>query len=173
VTDEADAISQADKIILPGVGAFRDGMLELESRGLKEPLFKAAQSGKLILGICLGMQLLFDESQEQGQHQGLGLIRGKVHIFNQSGIKIPQIGWNQVEIQKETPLLSKVKNGDYFYFNHSYYCSPDNNEEILALTDYGAPFASAVASGNLFGVQFHPEKSQNLGLLILKNFVEM
>ena len=173
VTDEPGAILKAEKIILPGVGAFDEGMRGLEARGLISPLLEAAQRGILLLGICLGMQLLFNESEEQGHHKGLGLLAGKVVYFKQTGIKIPQIGWNQVQIQKDAALFADIRNGDYFYFNHSYACEPDKGEVIAAHTDYGDSFASAVERGNLFGVQFHPEKSQVLGLKILKNFVEM
>ena len=173
VTDEPKVILQAEKLILPGVGAFEDGMMGLEASGLIPPLLEATQRGIPLLGICLGMQLLFDESEEQGRHKGLGLLKGKVIFFKQPGIKVPQIGWNQVQIQKDTALFTGIKNGDYFYFNHGYYCAPDNSEVVATMTDYGLPFASAVESGNIFGVQFHPEKSQKLGLQILKNFVEM
>lgn len=173
VTDEPDVILQAEKLILPGVGAFKDGMLGLEASGLIPPLLEATRKGKPLLGICLGMQLLFDESEEQGRHKGLGLLEGKVLFFKQPGIKVPQIGWNQVQIQKDTALLTGIQNGDYFYFNHGYYCAPANSEIVATLTDYGLRFASSVESGNVYGVQFHPEKSQKRGLQILKNFVEL
>lgn len=173
VTDDAKSIIQADKIILPGVGAFQDGMDGLESRGLVTPIIEAANAGKLFLGICLGMQLLFEESEEQGHHIGLGLIEGKVKFFDQPDIKVPQIGWNQLQIQnKDTVLLQGIENGDYVYFNHGYYCEPLNPAYVIASTDYGTEFAASVQKHNLFGVQFHPEKSQSIGLKILKNFVE-
>ena len=173
VTDDPEVIMRAEKIILPGVGAFADGMAGLESRGLIAPLLDAAQNGSPLLGICLGMQLLFEESEEQGVHKGLGLLEGKVVFFKGSGRKIPQIGWNQVRLQNDATLFAGIQNGDYFYFNHSYYCTPDNPGIVAAFTEYGISFPSAVERGNLFGVQFHPEKRQKLGLQILKNFVEL
>ena len=173
VTDDANLILQAEKIILPGVGAFQDGMDGLRSRNLVPPIIEAANAGKLILGICLGMQLLFEESEEQGHHTGLGLIEGKVKYFNQPDIKVPQIGWNQLQLeQKETFLLQGIADGDYVYFNHGYYCEPLNPSYVIASTDYGTRFAASVQKNNLNGVQFHPEKSQTIGLQILKNFVE-
>lgn len=173
VTEDANLILQADKIILPGVGAFQDGMDGLRSRDLVSPIIEAANAGKLILGICLGMQLLFEESEEQGHHTGLGLIEGKVKFFNQPDIKVPQIGWNQLQLeQKEAFLLQGIADGDYVYFNHGYYCEPPNPSYVIASTDYGTRFAASVQKNNLNGVQFHPEKSQSIGLQILKNFVE-
>jgi glutamine amidotransferase len=126
-----------------------------------------------MLGICLGMQLLFDESDEKGKHEGLGFVEGKVRQFMKPGVKVPQIGWNQLERQRESQLLAGVQDGAFVYFNHSYFCSPENPETILASTVYGQRFASVVQAGNVFGVQFHPEKSQNVGLKILQNFVGM
>jgi len=173
VTEDADKLLKAEKIILPGVGAFKDGMKGLQTRGLVSTLIETAKLGKPILGICLGMQLLFQESEESGRHQGLGLLSGKVVLFKQTGIKVPQIGWNQVKVKKASLLLEGIEIGDYLYFNHSYYCAPEDPEVVLAVTDYGIPFASVVQNENLFGVQFHPEKSQKIGLKILKNFVEI
>lgn len=173
VTEDEQTIMQAEKIILPGVGAFKDGMKGLQSRELVSALIAAAQKGKPFLGICLGMQLLFEESEEQGHSCGLGLLSGKVVSFKQPGIKVPQIGWNQVEVKKPSSLLKDINNGDYFYFNHSYYCVPEDPGVVLTMTNYGVPFVSAVENGNLYGVQFHPEKSQKVGLKILKNFVEI
>ena len=173
VTDNPQVILGAEKVILPGVGAFADGISGLESCGLVEVVKDAAVQGKPLLGICLGMQLMFDESEEQGIHQGLGLLPGKVVFFTQSGIKVPQIGWNQVEIAKPSALMAGIKDGDYVYFNHGYYCVPDETGDVLTITDYGVRFASSVERGNIFGVQFHPEKSQKVGLRILKNFVEL
>lgn len=173
VTNDNAVILTADKVILPGVGAFADGMRGLKSCGLVTVLQEVVALGKPLLGICLGMQLLFEESEEQGQHQGLGLLAGKVVFFEQQGIKVPQIGWNQVEISKQSGLLTDISDGDYFYFNHSYYCVPQAAETVLTITDYGTTFSSAVAKGNIYGVQFHPEKSQKTGLQILNNFVEL
>jgi glutamine amidotransferase len=157
VTDDAQEIMGADKVVLPGVGAFADGMAQ----------------GKPLLGICLGMQLLFEESEEQGHHLGLGLLAGKVVLFQDPGVKVPQIGWNQVQIDKQSDLISGINDGEYFYFNHGYYCIPGETRDVLTRTDYGTSFASAVERETIFGVQFHPEKSQHSGLLILKNFVEL
>ena len=173
VTDDAQEILSAKKVILPGVGAFADGMAGLESRSLVTVVREVAASGKPILGICLGMQLLFEESREQGQHSGLGLLRGSVVPFTGSEIKIPQIGWNQLEMCASSNLLDGVKNGDYFYFNHGYYCIPEDSNDVLTMTSYGIRFASSVKHGLVFGVQYHPEKSQKIGLQVLKNFVEL
>ena len=173
VTDNPKVILNADKIILPGVGAFADGMKGLESQGLAKTVRKVADLGKPILGICLGMQLLFEESDEQGHHEGLGILAGKAVLFQHPGIKVPQIGWNQVDLMKPSQLTSGIKNGDYFYFNHSYYCIPKEVEDALTSTDYGVRFSSSVEKNNIYGVQFHPEKSQKTGLQILKNFVEL
>ncbi|MCK4898835.1 MAG: imidazole glycerol phosphate synthase subunit HisH [Anaerolineales bacterium] len=173
VTDDAQVILGADKVILPGVGAFADGMKGLESRGLAQVVREAVESGKPLLGICLGMQLLFEQSEEQGQHLGLGLLSGKVVLFQQPSVKVPQIGWNQVEICKPSGLLKGIQDGDYLYFNHGYYCIPEDARDVLTMTDYGGRFASSVERELIFGVQFHPEKSQNTGLQILKNFVEL
>jgi glutamine amidotransferase len=173
VTDDAQVILGSDKVILPGVGAFADGMRGLESRKLVPVLQEFVALGKPLLGICLGMQLLFEESEEQGHHEGLGLLAGKVDLFQQSSIKVPQIGWNQVEICRPSDLMQGVQDGDYLYFNHSYYCSPEDAEHVLTNTDYGVRFASSVEKDLIFGVQFHPEKSQKIGLQIFKNFVEL
>jgi glutamine amidotransferase len=172
VTDDPEAILRADKVVLPGVGAFADGMKGLVSRGLVPPLKEAALAGKPFLGICLGMQLFFEESEEKGHHQGLGLLAGKVKAFDQPGIKIPQIGWNQLEISKDSHLMKEIQKGSYLYFNHSYYCQPEFRSDILTTTMYGVQFASSVQQENIFGVQFHPEKSQKIGLKIIQNFVE-
>ena len=173
VTDDPQVILGADKVILPGVGAFADGMKGLASRGLAKTVHEVAALGKPLLGICLGMQLLFEESDEQGQHQGLGLLPGKVVLFQQSNVKVPQIGWNQLEVIKKSNLMHDIQDGDYVYFNHSYYCVPNDLTDVLTMTEYGARFASAVERDNIFGVQFHPEKSQKIGLQIMKNFVEL
>ena len=173
VTDKPGEILGADKVILPGVGAFADGMKGLETLGLIPVLKEVVQKKIPLLGICLGMQLLFDESEEMGLHQGLGLVPGKVVFFTQPGIKVPQIGWNQVEVSKPSALMQGIRDGDYFYFNHSYYCVPTDKEDTLTETDYGLRYASSIERGNIFGVQYHPEKSQTVGLRLLKNFVDM
>jgi len=173
VTNDASVILEAEKVILPGVGAFKNGMEGLEDRGLISVIKEAAGSGKHLLGICLGMQLLFDESEEQGWSSGLGLLPGKVIPFRQPGIKIPQIGWNQLTLEKPSALLTGITTGEYVYFNHSYYCELDSKDPLIATTNYSVPFASVVGDENVFGVQFHPEKSQLVGQIILKNFVEL
>ncbi len=172
VTNDPEKIMSADKVILPGVGAFKDGFDGLEKRNLVSVIKEFAATGKPLLGICLGMQLLFEESEEQGIHQGLGLVPGRVVTFTDPTLKIPQIGWNTISLDKESPLFSDLRTGDYVYFNHTYYCCPQDNEDILTSTDYGVSFSSAVNRGNIYGVQFHPEKSQKTGLKILQNFVE-
>jgi glutamine amidotransferase len=173
VTDDAQAILGSEKVILPGVGAFGDGMKGLESQRLVQVVREVVALGKPLLGICLGMQLLFEESEEQGQHQGLGLLAGKVVPFQKTSVKVPQIGWNQVDVGKSSDLMDGIRDGDYFYFNHGYYCIPEDAGDVLTMTDYDVRFASSVERDTIFGVQFHPEKSQKIGLQILKNFVEL
>ena len=173
VTEDAREIFAADKVILPGVGAFADGMEGLQSRRLVPVMREVVALGKPLLGICLGMQLLFEESEEQGLYQGLGFLAGKVVLFQEPGIKVPQIGWNQVRVSKPSDLMNGIQDGDYFYFNHGYYCIPEVAEDVLTTTDYGVRFVSSVERQMIFGVQFHPEKSQKIGLQILKNFVEL
>lgn len=173
VTDDDQEIINAEKVILPGVGAFADGMKGLESRGLVPVVQEVAAQGKPLLGICLGMQLLFEESEEQGRYQGLGLLAGKVVQFKHPGVKVPQIGWNQVQVSKSSNLMDGIQDGDYFYFNHGYYCIPADVDDVLTMTEYGVSFASSVERELIVGVQFHPEKSQQRGLQVLKNFVEL
>lgn len=172
VTSDAEVIRSAEKVVLPGVGAFGDGMQGLQQYGLVAVIKKVAAQGTPLLGICLGMQLFFDSSTELGSYKGLGLIPGQVVLFEDVDVKVPQIGWNQLILEKESPLLNNASNGDYVYFNHSYYCVPADEADILTSTDYGLRYCSAVQRGNLFGVQFHPEKSQSVGLNLLKNFLE-
>lgn len=163
----------ADKIILPGVGAFGAGMDQLQAQDLIRPLQDTAAAGIPILGICLGMQFLFEFSDEMGSHPGLGLLNGHVTRFpNQPGLKVPHMGWNQLSPSRESPVLAGLKAGSYAYFVHSYYCVPADPADLLLTTGYGFPFAAAVQRDNLYGVQFHPEKSQRTGLQILTNFVE-
>ena len=165
----ADEVRKADRILLPGVGAFAPAMEHLRNSGMLEALHEKVQVGTPLLGICVGAQLLMDESEEVGIHAGLGWIPGKVRRFHHE-LKIPQIGWNQVSQKKKDPLFQDVADEMHFYFVHSYHLQPVNSEHILGLSNYGYDFASVVSKDNLWGVQFHPEKSQNAGLQLLKNF---
>lgn len=170
--DPAELLA-ADKVILPGVGSFGNMMNGLEKRGLVDPLRVVIQRRKPLLGICVGMQVLFDESDELGLHKGLGFFPGRVRRFEGQGLKIPETGWNQIEPTRNSPLFSNLLTGSYAYFNHSYYCDAFVNEDVLAVTEYGIRYASAVNRDNVYGVQFHPEKSQAVGLKVLRNFVEL
>jgi len=172
-TDNPHKVLSGEKIILPGVGAFGDFMSGLRARGLEDVIIDVVKCGVPLLGICVGMQALFDIGEEMGEHKGLGLLQGKVVKFADSlSVKIPHTGWNQVEARKDASLFGGVNSGAYVYFNHSYYCQSWNSSDVLATTDYGINFACAVRRENIFGVQFHPEKSQAVGLRILKNFLE-
>lgn len=165
-------LQDADKIVLPGVGAFGAGMAALDKGGFVEPIQQLARVGVPLLGICLGMQYLFETSEEMGRHWGLGLLKGHVRYFGEQAPLIPHIGWNQLHIHQTHPLLNGVESGGYAYFVHSYYVEAENPNDILATTDYGIEYASVVGQGNIFGIQCHPEKSQTIGLRILQNFVE-
>jgi imidazole glycerol-phosphate synthase subunit HisH len=169
ITDDVAAIRRADGVLLPGVGAFGDAMEVLNRRGLAPALWDVFQAGTPLLGICLGMQLLFQESEEMGRHQGLGLLPGRVIRFG-TGLKVPLIGWNQVHPLRTDSLLNGVEEGDYAYFVHSYYVVPSDLSIVSGTTDYGVDFASVIEQGRVFGIQFHPEKSQDVGLRILRNF---
>ena len=172
-TDDPKKVISGGRIVLPGVGAFGDFMSGLRARGLEEAVNDAVQRGTPLLGICVGMQALFEVGEEMGEHKGLGLLQGKVVKFADSlSVKIPHTGWNQLEARNDARLFDQVNDGAYVYFNHSYYCQPQNSSDILATTDYGISYACAVQRENIFGVQFHPEKSQAIGLKILKNFLE-
>lgn len=175
VTSDVDAIRQADKLILPGVGAFADAAEKLRASGLGQVLREEAAKGKPILGICLGMQLLFEKSYEYGEHEGLGLIPGVVAPIADvipAGLKIPHIGWNALHLCKSIPLFRDVSEGDCVYFVHSYYAARCD-DAVIAQAEYGAPLTAAVQNGTVFGCQFHPEKSGAVGLAILKAFAEM
>ncbi len=174
--DTPDGVAHAHRLILPGVGAFPAGMQGLRERGLIEPIQQAARDGNPLLGICLGMQLLFESSDEMGETEGLGLLPGRVTKIKRqaaNSVKIPHMGWNQLDQVSNHPLLRDLVSGSYAYFVHSYAVYPDQRDLILATTDYGGPFASIVGRGQLCGLQFHPEKSQAVGLKLLKNFLEM
>ncbi len=174
VTADPETLKKADRIILPGVGAFQDAALKLKESGMQETLLEEVRAGKPLLGICLGMQLLFDVSYEYGEHQGLGLIPGAVRPISERispGLKIPHMGWNGLILTQESTLFRFIKEGDHVYFVHSYFAdTPDEN--IVAETDYGGTLTAAVQRDNVFGCQFHPEKSGNVGLNILKAFCE-
>ena len=174
VTSDPDVIRSADGIILPGVGAFEEAREKLRVSGLDTVVCEEARRGKKLLGICLGMQMLFEESHEYGIHKGLGLLKGAVIAMDGNipkGLKIPHIGWNSLHITREHPIFKYVKENDYVYFVHSYYAS-DCEDSLLATSEYGIPITAAVASGNVTGMQFHPEKSGEVGLAILKAFSE-
>ena len=165
-------IENANGIVLPGVGAFGQAMENLRTIGWDAALRDAVKRGVPFIGICLGMQLLFESSEEMGQHEGLGILRGEVKRFN-GNLKVPQMGWNQMRVvgaKHASPLLRDVPDNSYAFFVHSYYCAPSDPSIVLATTDYGIEFASVVGSGNVFGAQFHPEKSQTIGLKMLENF---
>ncbi len=172
VTANPEEIRNAKKLVLPGVGAFGAGMNALRERGLVDPIQETVAKGIPILGICIGMQFLFDESDEMGQHQGLGLIPGQVTRFPNNGLKVPHMGWNQLEHDSSHFLLQGVEQGAYTYFVHSYYCAPNDGDNVVASTEYGRPFCAIVAHKNIYGIQFHPEKSHKIGLRIIQNFVE-
>lgn len=178
LSDDPQVIARADKVVVPGVGAFADCQQGLKARGLFAPVQQAARDGKLVLGICVGMQLLFDAGEEMGEWEGLGLIGGRVVKFTgaafegNAGLKVPHIGWNQLQLTQPHPLTQNVQAGGYAYFVHSFHPRVADPSHILATTDYGYDFPSVVARGNVWGIQFHPEKSQDVGLQMLKNFVE-
>lgn len=170
ITGDKTLIESASHVVLPGVGAFADAINLLKTSGLDKVIIAQAKKGKPILGICLGMQLLFESSSESGVHDGLGLIKGKITRFD-IDLKVPQVGWNCVKVAKPSKILNNV-DGEYFYFVHSF-CAAEINEETCGITDYSVEFTSAVENENIFGVQFHPEKSGESGLKILKNFAEI
>jgi len=172
LTADPKRILSAEKVVLPGVGAFGDGMAGLRERKLVEVIQSLSVKGIPLLGICLGMQLLLEVSEEMGEHAGLGTIPGRVRRLPKSGLKIPQTGWNQLSFASGIPLLDGLENGCYAYFNHSFYCDADADSDVLARTEYGIEYASVIGRDRQYGVQFHPEKSQSVGLQLLRNFVE-
>ena len=173
VTSDRELICNAEKIVLPGVGAFGECANRLRESKLDELVREAAETGKPMLGLCVGLQLMFDEGHEFGIHQGLGLLRGRVVRFPEDGLRVPQIGWNQIEEVKAHPLLTGLENGTYFYFVHSYYVEAEDEADVLAKTEYGIRYPSICARGSVCGVQFHPEKSQDAGLKLLANFAAL
>lgn len=181
VTGDAQTIRDASHVVLPGVGAFGAAVDTLRASGLEPVAHEAAHSGKPFFGICVGMQLLFTESEEMGRHEGLNLVPGRVLRFDEKnlgavarGVKVPQIGWNGLDFAAPScPLLAGLQNGDDAYFVHSYYCAPDDVQTVAARTDFIAPYCSVVWKENIYGAQFHPEKSGAVGLRLLDNFARL
>lgn len=169
VTADPEVMAKAKGLILPGVGAFADAMRQLRKMRLVEPILDNIQAGKHFLGICLGMQVLFEQGEEHGIHEGLGLLPGRVVKFP-PGPKVPHMGWNKLNILRESPLLRGIPQGAACYFVHSFYAVADDESTVLAATEYGVNFPAAVGRGNVYGLQFHPEKSSSIGLKILENF---
>ena len=173
IASDPDRVRQAGRVILPGVGAFADAVAELRRTGLGEAFVEAVRAGKPCLGVCLGLQLLFDESEEDGLHKGLGLLPGRVVRFASSeGLKIPHMGWNELTIRRPIPLLKGLESGTSVYFVHSYFATPANPADVVAESEYPAPFAAIVGRDNLVACQFHPEKSQRAGLAMYANFAK-
>lgn len=172
ITSNPEDVARAERVVLPGVGAFGDAMASLHRAGMAEPVLKAISEDRPFLGICVGLQMLFTESEELGNHQGLDVIPGRVRRFPE-GERIPQIGWNQIRLRRDLPLLSGIPDGSFFYFVHSFFVQPADTDDEVAATDYGIDYTSIACRNNTFGVQFHPEKSQDLGLRLLKNFAEL
>jgi glutamine amidotransferase len=173
ITADPEAVRSARRLILPGVGAFGDAMENLRLKGLDRALCEAADAGKPLLGLCLGLQLLFTESEEFGVHLGLNLVPGRVVKFRDAALRVPHVGWNQIEDARPDPLLRNIPEGSYFYFVHSYYVEPDRPEDILCWTHYGRRFCSMVRRSMIWGAQFHPEKSQEAGKRLLRNFLSI
>jgi imidazole glycerol-phosphate synthase subunit HisH len=171
ISSDENTLSKAERLVLPGVGAFAACMKALTERGFDKLVQERAAAGTPVLGVCVGMQLLFQESEEFGTTPGLGLLRGRVRRFS-ADLVVPQVGWNQVRQRVAHPLFEGIADAAFFYFVHSYYCESAAGEVVLGETDYGVAYASVVACKNLFGVQFHPEKSQTAGLQLLANFAQ-
>ena len=176
IISRPEQVEGADKIVLPGVGAFQDAVATLRAQELDRPVIRHIERGKPFLGICLGLQMLFDIGYEDGEHRGLGVLRGKCVRFEVDrtmGLKVPHMGWNQLDIRRPSPLFNGLPEGAGVYFVHSYYVEPEDPEVIATTTDYGVPFVSSVWRDNIMATQFHPEKSQKVGLQILANFAGM
>ena len=174
VTPDPEVVRKASKVILPGVGAFADAIAELRRTGLGEAFTEAVRAGKPCLGVCLGLQLLFDASEEDGEHRGLALIPGRVVRFDpEPGLKVPHMGWNTLRVRKPSPLLEGLEAEPSVYFVHSYYARPDDPADVVAESDYPRPFAAMVSRENLTAAQFHPEKSQRVGLAMYANFARI
>lgn len=174
ITDDPETINACDKILLPGVGSFGDAMASMQEKNLVETVKQNALSGKAFLGICLGLQLLFEESEETPGVKGLGIFKGKIRKFPADmGLKIPHIGWNSLEIKQNDTIFKDIPENSYVYFVHSYYLEAEESDTVAAVTNYGIDFHSAVGRNNIFATQFHPEKSGDVGLQILRNFASM
>jgi len=171
ISGDREVVRTSQRLILPGVGAFGDAMLNLKRTDLEAAVREAVEKGTPLLGLCLGLELLFSESEEFGSHEGLNLIPGRVKKFEEPDLRVPHVGWNQIESLRPDPLLEGIKDGAYFYFVHSFYVEPANPEDALAWTHYGSRFCSIARSGNVWGAQFHPEKSQDAGKQLLRNFL--
>ncbi len=173
ISSDPAEIAAAEKLVLPGVGAFADAIAELRRRELVEPIKQHIAAGKPLLGICLGLQLLFDKGYEDGEHEGLGVLAGEVVRFDlPREYKVPHMGWNEAIIRRRSPVLNGIEEGTHFYFVHSYHVIPQDESVISIEAEYYRPFCAAIARDNLFATQFHPEKSQSDGLKLLKNFAE-
>lgn len=174
ITDNPEIINACDRILLPGVGSFGDAMDSMAKSGLVDTVKQNALSGKPFLGICLGLQLLFEESEESPGVKGLGIFKGKIKKFSSDmGLKIPHIGWNSLEIKQKDGIFKNIPENSYVYFVHSYYLHAEDENDIATITNYGIDFHSAVGKNNIFATQFHPEKSGDVGLQILRNFASM
>ncbi len=174
LVQDPDQLRGADKIILPGVGAFGAGMAQMRAQKLVAPLKAALEDGIPYLGICVGMQILYEVGEEMGEHEGMGILGGRVLRFpNFAERKVPHMGWNQLNIREQSGLLEGLDEGSYAYFVHSYYCAPSECDTVISSVDYGIDFAAIVQRDNIYGVQFHPEKSQSTGLRILSNFLRL
>jgi len=174
ICNRATDLADADKMVLPGVGAFRDAIHDLQRQDMARPIHDHIEAGKPFLGICLGLQLLFDVSYEDGQWDGLGIVRGKVIRFeDQPDLKIPHMGWNSLSFASDAPLMNGIPHDAYVYFVHSYYVAPADDSVVLARSNHGQDFVAAIAQDNLFATQFHPEKSQRVGMKLLSNFAAL